>query len=368
MGIANAERTLDNLRVFTQFISQPQYRDVVVAIGLVNEPNAGDIGFDPLHSFNLRAYDIIRSVTGFGEGNGPYIAVQAGLQPLGRWDGTLPGGDRVIMDGHAYFAFGDVNPSPMVALAEDGLPGGTWPAQACRAWGTEFGESRANIGPTVSGEFSGAPNDCGLFIRAVGVDSPHPQCAEYNDWENYNVTMKAGLQNWIMASFDAFGDFFFWTWKIGPSQAGRVQAPLWSYKLGLDNGWIPKDPRDSVGKCAAVGVSTPVAGAYPAFRTGAVPSPTIDAAYSAQYPWPPTSIPSADVDIPLLPTFTNTAAAMTLPVPTYTSAPASATADLDGWFNDNDSTGGIVTVAGCPYPNVYTATFATVPTAACTGP
>ena len=44
------------------------------------------------------------------------------------------------MDGHAYFAFGDPNPSPMVALAEDGLPGGTWPAQACRAWGTEFGD------------------------------------------------------------------------------------------------------------------------------------------------------------------------------------------------------------------------------------
>jgi glucan 1,3-beta-glucosidase len=71
MGIANAERTLDNLRVFTQFISQPQYRDVVVAIGLVNEPLASQIGLDPLHSFNLRAYDIIRSVTGYGEGNGP---------------------------------------------------------------------------------------------------------------------------------------------------------------------------------------------------------------------------------------------------------------------------------------------------------
>jgi aryl-phospho-beta-D-glucosidase BglC (GH1 family) len=44
MGIANAERTLDNLRVFTQFISQRQYRDVVVAIGLVNEPLASQIG------------------------------------------------------------------------------------------------------------------------------------------------------------------------------------------------------------------------------------------------------------------------------------------------------------------------------------
>jgi glucan 1,3-beta-glucosidase len=155
--------------------------------------------------------------------------------------------------------------------------------------------------------------------------------------------------------------------QIGPSQAGRVEAPLWSYKLGLDNGWIPRDPRDSVGKCAAVGVSTPVQGTFDAFRTGAVPSPTVSAAYSARYPWPPTSIPSADVPVSLLPTFTHTAAAVTLPVPTYTSAPALATADLDGWFNNDDRTGGIVTVAGCPYPNVYTATFVTAPTAACTG-
>ncbi|KAJ2912332.1 hypothetical protein MD484_g8086, partial [Candolleomyces efflorescens] len=345
MGIANAERTLDNLRVFTQFISQPQYRDVVVAIGLVNEPLAGDIGFDPLHSFSLRAYDIIRSVTGFGEGNGPYIAVQDGLQGLTQWVGILPGGDRVIMDGHAYFAFGEPNPAPMVAIAEDGLPGGTWPAQACRAWGPLFNDSRSNIGPTVSGEFSAAPNDCGLFIRSVGIESFHPQCAEYNDWENYNSTMKAGLQSWIEASFDAFGDFFFWTWKIGPSQAGRVEAPLWSYKLGLDNGWIPRNPRDSVGKCAAVA-----------------------AEYSAQYPWPPPSITSAEVPVPLLPTFTNTAPAITLPVPTYTAAPASATDGLDGWFNDDDRTGGVVTVAGCPYPDAYTASFSAVPTAPCTGP
>ncbi len=29
MGLANAERTLTYLRIITEFISQPQYRDVV---------------------------------------------------------------------------------------------------------------------------------------------------------------------------------------------------------------------------------------------------------------------------------------------------------------------------------------------------
>jgi len=29
MGLANAQRTLTYLRIITQFVSQPQYRDVV---------------------------------------------------------------------------------------------------------------------------------------------------------------------------------------------------------------------------------------------------------------------------------------------------------------------------------------------------
>ncbi|KAF6750558.1 glycoside hydrolase superfamily [Ephemerocybe angulata] len=368
LGIANAERTLDYLRVLTEYISQPQYKDVIQVIALVNEPLAGDIGVEPLSSFYLRAYNILRGVTGFGEGNGPYIALQDGLQSLQLWNDVLPGADRVIMDGHAYFAFGGDNTASMVAPAENGEPGGTWPAQACTAWGGLYNNSRNAMGPTFCGEFSAAPNDCGLFIRAVGVESMHPQCAEYNDWENYNSTMKAGLQNWITASFDAFGDFFFWTWKIGPSKAGRVEAPLWSYKLGLDNGWIPKDPRTSLGKCTSLGIaSTPWIGTFQPYRIGQAASPTVPADYAAQYPWPPVSIPSADVPVELLPTYTNTAPISTLPVPTFTGAPPSATQSFDGWFNDNDKVGGITTVAGCPYPTGNPAVFDVVPVAPCTG-
>lgn len=71
MGIANAERTLYYLRVLTEYFSQPQYKNVVQSIALVNEPLAGEIGADPLSSFYLKAYDELRTVTGFGEGNGP---------------------------------------------------------------------------------------------------------------------------------------------------------------------------------------------------------------------------------------------------------------------------------------------------------
>lgn len=369
MGIANAERTLYYLRVLTEYFSQPQYKNVVQAIALVNEPLAGDIGAAPLSSFYLKVYDTLRTITGLGEGNGPYIAVQDGLQGLALWSNLLPGGDRILMDGHSYFAFGGDNPAPMDIVGDEGQPGGVWPSQACDAWAGMYNESRNTIGPTFCGEFSAAPNDCGLFIRAVGVESTHPQCALYNDWENYSEAMKAGLQNFIMASFDSFGDWFFWTWKIGPSQAGRVEAPLWSYKLGLDHGWIPSDPRTAVGKCASLNVlSPPFTGTFQPHRLGQDPSPTISAEYSAQFPWPPTSIPNADVPVDVLPTYTNTAPVVTLPVPTFTGAPASATEGLDGWSSDSDSEGAPAPVAGCSYPTGDPPVFDVLPAAPCTGP
>ena len=40
MGFANAQRALEYIRVFTEFISQPQYSNVVQMFGIVNEPVA----------------------------------------------------------------------------------------------------------------------------------------------------------------------------------------------------------------------------------------------------------------------------------------------------------------------------------------
>ena len=43
MGYANAQRTLDYIRVITEFISQPQYSDVVVMFGVLNEPRGSPV-------------------------------------------------------------------------------------------------------------------------------------------------------------------------------------------------------------------------------------------------------------------------------------------------------------------------------------
>ena len=40
---------------------------------------------------------------------------------------------------------------------------------------------------------------------------------------------------------------------------------------------------------------------------------------------------------------------------------------MDGWFNDADTAGNYVTVAGCTYPMAWDAVDAAIPAAACTG-
>ena len=71
MGIANAERTLYYIRVLTEFVSQPEYQNLIPIFGIINEPLIGLIGAPPMTSFYLRAHDMIRNITGYGEGHGP---------------------------------------------------------------------------------------------------------------------------------------------------------------------------------------------------------------------------------------------------------------------------------------------------------
>ncbi|KAF8176767.1 glycoside hydrolase family 5 protein [Pholiota molesta] len=368
MGLANAERTLYYIRVLTEFISQPEYQNLIPIFGIVNEPLLSSIGADQLTSFYLRAHDMIRNITGLGEGRGPYIAIHDGFESLSAWSGFLQGSDRLILDQHPYFSFGGVQMDPIGVIGnQTGIPGGKWPLSVCNNWGPSSNQSRQNFGVTIAGEFAGSPNDCGLYVRGVGENATSPQCPEYDPWESYNSTMKAGIQNFIMSQFDALGDWFFWTWKIAPSQAGRIEAPLWSYQLGLQEGWIPKDPRTASGMCAALGAHSDIFdGVYQPWQTG-TPS-SIPASSSAQFPWPPATITSADVPVSLMPTYTNTASIITMPPATFTAAPSSITKGVDGWFNTQDTAGGVVTVAGCAYPDEYNGIFSVTPTAPCTGP
>jgi hypothetical protein len=52
-----------------------------------------------------QAYEMIREITGVGEGNGPMISYHEGFTGLDQWDDFLPGADRIALDYHPYFAF-----------------------------------------------------------------------------------------------------------------------------------------------------------------------------------------------------------------------------------------------------------------------
>jgi hypothetical protein len=155
-------------------------------------------------------------------------------------------------------------------------------------------------------------------------------------------------------------NYFFWTWKIGASLApGKVNSPLWSYKLGLENGWIPTDPREATGTC---GGGNPRAGPLKPTQTSYA-SQTIAAALRSSHPFPPRSF-ADQANVAALPTYTPTGTPVTLAAPTFASATATAGS---GWVGGSGGwEGDYVPVSGCTYPDPWDAVTATVPQA-CSG-
>lgn len=130
MGIINAQRTLNYIRTLTEFISQPEYSNVIPMFSFLNEARMADIGAPqmrslcvptacirvdrthPSHSY-LAAYQMIRGVTGVGRG--PMLAIHDGFADTTLWAGFIPGADRLALDTHPYMAFGGVNNDPISA-------------------------------------------------------------------------------------------------------------------------------------------------------------------------------------------------------------------------------------------------------------
>ncbi|KAF8514621.1 glycoside hydrolase superfamily [Gautieria morchelliformis] len=368
MGLANAERTLGYIRILAEFISQPEYVDLIPIFGMVNEALLQTIGRENLSSFYLQAYDIVRSITGVGQGKGPFLSIHDGFQGLESWANFLPGSDRIILDTHPYFAFdGSPNTQPLSQYA----------AMPCNSWASGVNGSQQAFGVTIAGEFSNAVNDCGLWVRGVGGQASYGgDCSTWEDASTWDSSVITGLKQFALTSMDSLQNYFFWTWKVGNSSTtNTVRAPLWSYQLGLQVGAIPSDPREAYGACASVGVAptVPFAGTYLPWQTGGSGAGTINPSVSSQFVWPPATMAGVTPanQVALLPTYTNTAPVETLPMPTYTFTTGGSTSTItsgNGWLDAQDTQGGVTAVAGCTYPDPWNAVSATLPTAACTGP
>ncbi|KAF9068669.1 glycoside hydrolase family 5 protein [Rhodocollybia butyracea] len=368
MGLANAQRALDHIRIIAEFISQPEYSSVVTMFGITNEPQLTQIGESQIQAFYLQAYEIVRKAGGIGAGNGPIISYHDGFLSLEQWGGFLPNADRISLDDHPYLCFNTQSPSPI----------NTYATTPCSVWGSNFNASMTTFGLTQAGEFSNAVTDCGLWVNGVGqgiryegtyVADPSFQsvgsCTPWTNWQAYDQSTKAAIQQFALASMDALQNWFFWTWKIGNSSVtGVVESPAWSYQLGLENGWMPTDPRAAAGVC---GNSAPWSPPLATNQLGTNPSATLAASVTAQYPWPPATITFGG-KAAQVPVYTPTGAIPTLATPTFTQSGAKVTTTPSvgsGWENAADNAGLMVNIATCSYLDPWIGTTVAPPSPLC---
>jgi len=238
------------------------------------------------------------------------------------------------------------------------------------AWAIATNQSQKAFGVTLGGEFSSAINDCGLWLTGIGGTSAYPDCTPWDNWSSYNATVIAALKQVTLASMDALQNFFFWTWKIGNSTVlGTSSSPLWHYQLGLQQGWIPQDPREAIGHCASVlGSAQVFDGTFAATATGGPGAGTVTPAQTSSHTFPPPTLsPSfSGTQMTLLPTYTATGTIKSLYAPTFTAAPSAVVGT--GWYNKADNGLAFVPVAGCQYPDAWNAVNTTLPSGTCTGP
>lgn len=215
----------------------------------------------------------------------------------------------------------------------------------------------------MAGEWSLAVNDCSLYLNNVGVgarfdgsysagSTSYGSCEPWNDWENYNATTKSNLKDFALVQMDSLKNFFFWTWKIGDSiETGKPVNPMWSYKLGLQEGWMPENPAtDPEGACESVGSRFGVAissttlwqSTFSDWMTGGAATYTVVPTSSGNN-WPPSVVSgsnSATFSLATIPSYAQTGSVITLPVANMTSSTKpTATVSIDGWENSADTDG-----------------------------
>ncbi len=153
----------------------------------------------------MQAYDIVRTASGTGEGNGPFISFHEGFMGLSNWFGYFTNSDRTSLDLHPYLCFNAQSADPY--SARDTEP--------CTTWGANQNASMSAFGLSTAGEFSNAINDCGLYVNGVGLGTryegnytggPWPvigSCEQWTDYQSWDASLKQDIQQFALASMDA---------------------------------------------------------------------------------------------------------------------------------------------------------------------
>jgi glucan 1,3-beta-glucosidase len=171
------------------------------------------MGPQAIREFYYEAYQIMRNITGYGAGKGPFMILHDGFVGLDTWEGYLTGADRIGLESHYYFAF---SPSNFGASMQQMV------TRPCQYWAGSFNSSTLNYGLTIGGEWSLATNDCGLWLNSVnqgayydgthsGSSQYYGSCDAFTDVSQFSNTFKQQLQDLTLASMDTFQNFMFWS-------------------------------------------------------------------------------------------------------------------------------------------------------------
>lgn len=136
------------------------------------------------------------------------------------------------------------------------------------------------------------------------------------------------------------------------------------FRLGLEKGWIPANPRSAAGTCTTV-----IPGSAPFPAPSYTPRVGIfDPTQLAAYPWPPVEIGTPPLAVAALPSFTPTGTIITLaPGPTPSLLPIGyGSMNLtriagNGWNALNDTSSFFVAKADCSYLDPWGGVGANVP-------
>lgn len=250
-GPQNAERALKIHDRLSKFFAQDRYKNIVAFYGLANEP-ALALDQVKLEAWHRKATDIVIK-------NGAHGApvFSEGMQGLAYWSGKYPEykKNNLVVDVHQYTIF---DPNLLRLKPTERIEFG------CKNFMNQNVESMANYGPTMVGEWSQAHNDCtehlnglgngarwtanfpGITTPACPTQNDQCSCEVSNDESQYTDSYKLFIKTWAIAQMDAYEKgwgWFYWTWKT-------ESAPLWSYKHGLDGGFMPKKAYDRGWDCS----------------------------------------------------------------------------------------------------------------------
>lgn len=245
----NVQRSVDVIHKIALKYSAPEYNQTVTSIGLLNEP-AGFKGGDKMKQTIKQYYeDAFKAARLPWEGkkdeSGMYIVLHDAFQSL---DGFWGNG---FMHGDGYDGIGmDVHYYQIFSKDENSWDADKHITQVC----TQRDRLAKSPFPVVVGEWSLARTDCAKYLngRGVGIrfNGTHPDnmdtsfgtCSDFTgEPESFTDEYKDWLRKfWDVQSqtWDENGTgWMFWTWK-------NEGAAEWSYKAGVDNGWIPKNPEE----------------------------------------------------------------------------------------------------------------------------